>query len=103
MRKTKEITTTERVREIPRRVGRLCLQFSQITKNGWSTSRHAWRAVSASQEAQGLPFEAPDPSSRSHTDEVLSIIVRKNDIAQEHDCKSIHRPRRVMIERTEPT
>ena len=54
---------------------------------------------SASQEPHGLPFEALT-LHLDHTDEVLSIIVRKNHITQEHDYQSIPRPRRVMIERT---
>ena len=49
--------------------------------------------------ANGLPFEALT-LHLDHTDEVLSIIVRKNDVKQEHVYLSICRPRRVMIERT---
>ena len=52
-----------------------------------------------SQEAHGFPFEALT-LHLDHTDEVLAIIVRRNDSMQEHDFQSNPRPRSVMIERT---
>jgi hypothetical protein len=100
MRRTTETTKTGGRREIPRREwGTFCLQFSRdhqewvvdVTPNGEGSS--------TSQEAHGLPFEALT-LHLDHTDEVLSIIVRKNHITQGHDYQSIPRPRRVMIERT---
>jgi hypothetical protein len=92
MRRTTETTKTERGREIPRREwGAFCLQFSR--------DHQEWLVDVAPQEAHGLPFEALT-LHLDHTDEVLSIIVRKNHITQEHDYQSIPRPRRVMLERT---
>lgn len=52
-----------------------------------------------SHEAKGLPFEALT-LHLDHTDEVLSILVRKDDVAQEHVFLSIPRPRSVMVEKT---
>ena len=36
-----------------------------------------------------------------HPDEILSIMVRKSDISQEHVYRSIPCPRRMMIEKKE--
>jgi hypothetical protein len=100
MRTTTETTKTGGGREIPRREwGAFFLQFSRDHQEWLVDVAPHSEGSSASQEAQGLPFEAL-ALHLDHTDEVLSIIVRKNDIAQEHDYQSIPRPRRVMIERT---
>jgi hypothetical protein len=100
MRKTIEMTTTERGREIPRREwGAFCLQFSQDHQEWLVDVAPHGEGSSAPQEAHGLPFEALI-LHLDHTDEVLSIIVRKNHITQGHDYQNIPRPRRVMIERT---
>jgi hypothetical protein len=100
MRRTTETTKTERGREIPRREwGAFCLQFSQDHQEWLVDVAPHGKDSSASQEAHGLPFEALT-LHLDHTDEVLSIIVRKNHITEEHDYQSIPRPRRVMIERT---
>jgi hypothetical protein len=98
MKKTIEMTKTERGREIPRREwGVFFLQFSQDHQE-WLVDVAPHGEGSASQEAHGLPFEAL-ALHLDHTDEVLSIIVRQNDSTQEHEYQSIPRPRRVMIER----
>jgi len=92
MRRTTETTKTEGGREIPRQEwGAFCLQFSR--------DHQECLVDVAPQEPHGLPFEALT-LHLDHTDEVLSIIVRKNHITQKHDYQSIPRPRRVMIERT---
>ena len=94
------MTTTERGREIPRREwGAFCLQFSRDHQEWLVDVAPHGEGSSASQEAHGLPFEALI-LHLDHTDEVLSIIVRKNHITQGHDYQNIPRPRRVMIERT---
>ena len=100
MRSITETTDTGRGREIPRREwDAFCLEFSRDHQEWLVDVAPHGEGSSASQETQGLPFEALT-LHLDHTDEVLSIIVRKNDIAQEHDYQSIPRPRRVMIERT---
>jgi Family of unknown function (DUF5335) len=52
----------------------------------------------ASQQANGLPFQALT-LHLDHTEEVLSILVRKDDVAQEHVYMSIPRPSRVGVEK----
>ena len=99
MRRTTETTKTGGGREIPRREwGAFCLQFSRDHQEWLVDVAPHGEGRSASQEAQGLPFEAL-ALHLDHTDEVLSIIVRQNDSTQEHEYQSIPRPRRVMIER----
>jgi Family of unknown function (DUF5335) len=99
MRKTIEMTKTERGREIPRpEWGAFFLQFSQDHQEWLVDIAPHGEGSSASQEAHGLPFEAL-ALHLDHTDEVLSIIVRQNDSTQEHEYQSIPCPRRVMIER----
>ena len=99
MRRATETAQTG-VREIPRREwGAFCLQFSRDHQEWVVDVAPHGEGSSASQEAHGLPFEALT-LHLDRTDEVLSIIVRKNHITQGHDYQSIPRPRRVMIERT---
>jgi hypothetical protein len=52
----------------------------------------------ASHEANGLPFQALT-LHLDRTDEVLSILVRKDDVAQEHVYLSIPQPCRVIVEK----
>jgi len=52
----------------------------------------------ASHEANGLPFQALT-LHLDRTQEVLSILVRKDDVAQEHVYLSIPQPCRVMVEK----
>ena len=100
MRRTTEPPNTGSRREIPRREwGAFCLQFSQEHQEWLVEVPPHGEGSSASHEAQGLPFEALS-LHLDHTHEVLSIIVRKNDMNQEHVYHSIPCPRRIMIERT---
>jgi hypothetical protein len=55
----------------------------------------------ASHEANGLPFHALT-LHLDRTDEVLSILVRKDNVAQEHVCLSIPQPCRVIVEKKMP-
>lgn len=101
MRRTTDTTQTGRKREIARREwGTFCLQFSQDHQE-WlvDVAPHAEASRLSSHEAPGLPFEALI-LHLDHTDEVLSIMVRKNDVSEEHVYRSIPCPRRVMVERT---
>ena len=87
-------------REIPRQEwGAFCLQFSRDHQEWLVDVAPHGEGSRTSQEAHGFPFEALT-LHLDNTEEVLSIIVRKNDRTQEHDFQSIPRPRRVMIERT---
>ncbi len=52
----------------------------------------------ASHEANGLPFQALT-LHLNHTHDVLSILVRKDDVAQEHVYLSIPQPCRVVVEK----
>ena len=52
----------------------------------------------ASHEANGLPFQALT-LHLDRTREVLSILVRKDDVAQEHVYLSIPQPCRVFVEK----
>jgi hypothetical protein len=52
----------------------------------------------ASQEVNGLPFQALT-LHLDRTDEVLSILVRKDDVAQLHVYLSIPQPCRVIVEK----
>jgi hypothetical protein len=100
MKRTTETTKTGGGREIPRlEWGAFFLQFSQDHQEWLVDVAAHGEGSSASQETQGLPFEAL-VLHLDHTDEVLSIIVRQNDSTQEHEYQSILRPRRVMIEST---
>ena len=100
MRSTTETTDTGRGREIPRpEWDAFFLQFSQEHQEWLVDVAPHGEGSSASHEAQGLPFEALT-IHLDHTQEVLSIIARKNDTTEGHDYHSIPRPRRVMIERT---
>ena len=103
MRRITETIKTGGVREIPRREwGAFFLQFSRDHQEWLVDVAPNGEGSRASQEAQGLPFEAL-ALHLDHTDEVLSIIVRQNDNTQEHEYQSISRPGRVMMERTEQT
>ena len=100
MKSTTETTKTGGGREIPRQEwDAFCLEFSRDHQEWLVDVAPHGEGGSASQEAQGLPFEALT-LHLDHTDEVLSIIVRKNDTTEGRDYQSIPRPRRVMIERT---
>jgi len=100
MRKTTETTNTGGEREIPRlEWGAFFLQFNQDHQEWLVDVAPHGEGSSASQKAQGLPFEGL-VLHLDHTDEVLSIIVRQSDSTQEHEYQTIPRPRRVMIEST---
>ena len=100
MRRNPDITQTGRGREIARREWEaFCLQFTQDHQE-WlvDVASHDEGSRRVSHETRGLPFEGLI-LHLDHTDEVLSIMVRKNDISQGHVYQSISRPRRLMIER----
>jgi len=100
MRRTSETTKTGVGREIPRlEWGAFFLQFNQDHQEWLVDVAPDGEGSSASQEANGLPFEGL-VLHLDHTDEVLSVIVRQNDNTQEHEYQSIPRPRRVMLEST---
>jgi hypothetical protein len=99
MSSTTHTTQTRRGREIAHSEWEaFCLQFTQdhqewlvqVAPRDEGTRR-------ASHESRGLPFEAL-MLHLDHTDEVLSIMVRKSDVLQEHIYRSIPSPRRIMIE-----
>jgi hypothetical protein len=95
-----ETTEAGKRREITRREWEVF--FPQFTRDHqeWSVDvAGQGKGGKTSHEANGLPFEALT-LHLDHTDEVLSILVRKEDVAQEHVYLSIPRPRRVMIEKT---
>jgi hypothetical protein len=102
MSKTIDTTQTRREREIARQEwGAFCLQFTQDHQE-WlvDVAPHDGGRRRGSHENGGLPFEALI-LHLDHTDEVLSIMVRKSDISQEHVYRSIPCPRRMMIEKKE--
>lgn len=101
MRRTTDTTIKGSGREIARSEWEyFCRQFS-LDHQEWlvDVAPHGEESR-ASQEAHGLPFEGLT-LHLDHKDEVLSIIVRKIDHTQGHGYKSVRRPRRLMIERTE--
>ena len=100
MRRTTHKTQTRRGREIARREwGAFCIQFTQDHQE-WlvDVAPHDEGSRRASHETRGLPFEALI-LHLDHTDEVLSIMVRKSDVLQQHIYRSIPSPRRMMIEK----
>lgn len=102
MRQTIDTTQTRRGREILRREWEaFCPQFTQAHQE-WlvNVAPHDGGSPRASDETRWLPFEALI-LHLDHTDEILSIMVRKSDISQEHVYRSIPCPRRMMIEKTE--
>lgn len=102
MRRTTDTSQTRTGCEIARREwGAFCLQFTQDHQE-WLVDVASDNEGSrrASQETRGLPFEALI-LHLDHTDEILSIMVRKSDISQEHVYRSIPCPRRMMIEKKE--
>ncbi len=100
MSKTSETTETRKGREITRGEWEpFFQQFSQDHQEWLVYVAGQSHCNTASHEANGLPFQALT-LHLDHTDEVLSILVRKEDVAQEHVYLSIPRPRRVMIEKT---
>jgi len=100
MKATSEATETGKGRDIPRREWKAFFQqFSQDHQEWLVDVAGQGEGNKTSHEANGLPFEALT-LHLDRTDEVLSIIVRKNDVAQEHVYLSIPQPRRVMNERT---
>lgn len=100
MKKTPETTETGKGREIPRPEWEAFFQQFTGDYQEWSVDVAGQGQDSQpSHEANGLPFEALT-LHLDHTDEVLSILVRKDDVAQEHVYLSIPRPRRMMIEKT---
>ena len=89
-------------REITRREWKAFFQeFSQDYQEWLVDVAGQDKGTNTSREANGLPFEALT-LHLDHTHEVLSILVRKDDVAQEHVYLSIPRPRRVMIEKAGP-
>ena len=96
MMKTPETTETGERREISRREWEAFFQQFTRDHQEWSVDvAGQGKGSTSSHEANGLPFEALT-LHLDHTDEVLSILVRKDDVAQEHVYLSIPRPRRVM-------
>ena len=99
MRKTPDTTEMRKGQEITR--GEWKAFFQQFSKD-----HQEWLVYVAGQghdnkasyEANGLPFQALT-LHLDHTHEVLSILVRKDDVAQEHVYLSIPRPCRVMVEK----
>ena len=97
---TPEPIETVTRREITRREWEAFFQQFTRDHQEWSVDvAGQGKGTKPSHEANGLPFEAL-ALHLDHTDEVLSILVRKDDVAQEHVYLSIPRPRRVMIEET---
>ena len=102
MTKTPDMTDTGKRREITRREWESFFQQFTRDHQEWSVDvAGQGKDSTPSHEANGLPFEALT-LHLDHTDEVLSILVRKDDVAQEHVYLSISRPCRVMIEKTGP-
>ena len=100
MMKTPETTEMGGRREITRREWEAFFQQFTRDHQEWSVDvAGQGKGSTPSHEANGLPFEALT-LHLDHTDEVLSILVRKDDVAQEHVYLSIPRPRSVMIEKT---
>jgi hypothetical protein len=102
MRKIPTTPASEKRDEVPRQEWKTF--FQQFTQD-----HEEWLVSVAGQdkgnqtlhEVNGLPFEA----LTLHLDdahEVLSILVRNNDVAQEHVYLSIPRPRSVMVETAGP-
>jgi hypothetical protein len=99
MSSTTHTTQTRRGREIAHSEWEaFCLQFTQDHQE-WlvEVAPRDEGSRRASHERRGLPFEAL-MLHLDHTDEVLSIMVRKSDVLQEHIYRSISSPRRMMIE-----
>ncbi len=102
MSKISEATETRKGREIPRREWKPFFeQFTQDHQEWLVDVSGQGEGSKTSHETNGLPFEALT-LHLDHTHEVLSIIVRKNDVKQEHVYLSICGPRRVMNESMEP-
>ena len=100
MIKIPDMSETGQRREITRREWEVFFQQFTRDHQEWSVDvAGQGKGGKTSHEANGLPFEALT-LHLDHTDEVLSILVRKEDVAQEHVYLSIPRPRRVMIEKT---
>jgi hypothetical protein len=86
--------------EIPRKKWEMFFQEFSRDHQEWSVDVEGnGRGSGGSQGAQGLPFEALT-FHLDHTHEVLSIVVRKDDMTKGHVYKSITRPNRVTIEET---
>jgi len=102
MKRTTDKSQTRTGREIARKEwGAFCLQFTQDYQE-WlvDVTPHDEGRHRASHVIRGLPFEALI-LHLDRTDEILSIMVRKSDISQEHVYRSIPGPRRMMIEKKE--
>ncbi len=99
MSKIAHTAGTGKGREIARREWEaFCLQFTQNHQE-WlvDVATHDESSRKASDETHGLPFEALI-LHLDHTDQVLSIMVRKSDASEEHVYRSIPTPHRMMIE-----
>jgi hypothetical protein len=99
MSSTTHTTQTRRGREIAHSEWEaFCLQFTQDHQEWLVEVAPRDEGIRrASHESRGLPFEAL-MLHLDHTDQVLSIMVRKSDVLQEHIYRSIPSPRRIMIE-----
>jgi hypothetical protein len=87
--------------EVPRQEwGAFSQQFSRDHREWLVDVARSGEGSKSSREAHGLPFEALT-FHLDHTQEVFSIIARKNGIPQGHAYQSVRRPCRVIIERTE--
>lgn len=97
---SKQIKTGKRREVLRHEWGVFCQQFSQDHQE-WLVDivRHSGGSE-RSHEAQGLPLTALT-LHLDHTHEVLSIVVRKDDIMK-HIYKSIAQPHRMIVEEAEP-
>ena len=102
MRNSSEANEIGKGRDIPRREWKVFFeQFSQDHQEWLVDVTGQGEGSTTSHESNGLPFEALT-LHLDHTHEVLSIIVRKDDVKQEHVYLSICGPRRVMNESIGP-
>ena len=102
MRKSSRRIETRRGHEIPREGWEVfCQEFSRDHQE-WSVDveQHS-RGSGVSHKTQGFSFEALT-FHLDHAHEVLSIVVRKDDMTKGHVYKTVVRPRRMMMEKTGP-
>ena len=102
MRNSSEANETGKGRDIPCREWKdFFEQFSQDHQEWLVDVAGQGEGSTTSHQSNGLPFEALT-LHLDRTHEVLSIIVRKDDVKQEHVYLSICGPRRVMNESIGP-
>lgn len=99
MRKTPDTTEARKGQEIsPEEWQVFFQQFNQDHQEWLVYVAGQDHCNTASHEANGLPFQALT-LHLDRTNEVLSILVRKDDVAQEHVYLSIPQPCRVIVEK----